>query len=466
MHKFNKILILLVVIYINDAYANNISTSNNGLNDLIKTSPNFPGCGIKDTSWQEQAGDDFVPNPVLPESALYLQADSVTGQESGVHYVSGNVVAYKDDKTLTADWLIYNQNNSRAIGSNIVLTRQYNVMTGQWADYFFDLNSGVIEEASAKDNTTEMYVEGKKIKIYNKYRYKAESGFFTSCDPKNPAWHFTSQSTSVDYQDSQGVARHATFYVESLPILYTPYFHFPLGKRKSGFLLPEIGGLGYSAGGTNYFVGTPFYWNMAPNYDMTIEPKIYSISGFMLTDQFRYLTENGNGEIYTEQLPNSWATGKYRYYWHLLDNHTLAKDWTVGYTFNSVSDNNYFVDFGNANSFVDNINLERSAFIRYQPYWGMFDIKTQGFQTLNPSGQPPSPPIYSMLPQINFNVNPTSVNNTFVKLGLNSQLTVFKSDILGGGVLDSTGNPATSLQDGTRLVFYPSITTPIQSAWG
>lgn len=458
MPKLNQLFTLIVISCISSAYAD---VSNSDLTGLInKVIPAFPGCSQADDYWAEQLGADYVESPSMPASAAYLQGDNVTGQESAVHYVEGNVIAYKEDKTMMADWLIYNQNTSRAIAGNVVLTRQYDAMTGGWIDYYFNLDSGIIKQAAAKDKTTNMYVAGEQIKIFNKDKYRAESGFFTSCDPRDPAWHITSQTTDIDYQDSQGVARHAVFYVESLPVAYMPYFQFPLGKRKSGFLIPEMGAVN-----SDFFVGTPYYWNMAPNYDMTIEPKLFLQSGLMITDQFRYLTENGIGEIYTEQLPSDWQTGQHRYYWHLVDTHAIAKDWTAGYTYNGVSDDNYFVDFGNFNSMVDNINLERSAYARYKPYWGLFDVSVQGYQTLNPSGQPSAPAIYSELPQINFNINQIQLSETLLKMGLNSQFTQFSSGQLDG-ILNSNDGQVSALQDGTRLVFYPSMTLPLQSSWG
>ena len=474
------IVCLVVVEYITNIYADDLSVQANksiavnNLDQLIATSSptvaEFPSCSNKDDYWSAQKGDDYIPQAVASESTLVLSANSVTGQKDGVHLANGDVVAYKDSQTLTATWLIYNQNTSQTVGEDVVLTKEYDVMQGKWIDYSFDLSSGVIKQATAKDYKTGMYVTGDSIDIVDKDKYRAHNSFITSCDLKDPAWHITSKTTDVDYQDSQGVARNATFYVESLPIAYTPYMQFPLGKRHSGFLIPQIGSLNSSSyPGMNMFIDIPFYWNMAPNYDMTIAARYYSLSGLMVSDQFRYLTENGGGEIYTEQMPNDEQTGEHRYYWNMQDNHTIAPDWTIGYTFNEVSDDNYFVDFGNANSFSDNINLERSAYLRYKPYWGLFDIKFQGYQTLNPSNQPPAPNIYSTVPQINFNLNPLPVYENWLNFNLNSQFTVFKSGAFANNLIGSSNqedNQDSPLQDGNRVVIYPSLTMPIKSSWG
>lgn len=427
------------------------------LNQLDQSPTQFPSCSEKDGYWIYQSGSDkVVPNPVNSQATI-ISADSVTGQESGVHFAQGHVVGYKGDKTIVADWLTYDQHSNHATGGDhIVLTRQYDEIKGRWVDYYMDLDKGTILDATAYQEKSQMYAQGKKIDVLNKKKYVIYNGYLTTCDPKHPDWHFRSSQTTFDYQNSEGNARHVVFYAESLPLFYLPYLQFPLGERKSGFLTPEFGNTVSPYGNSSGFMfGIPYYWNMAPDYDMTIEPKYYTNDGFMITDQFRYLTPHGKGEIYTEQVPSDYSTesSPYRYYWHILDDHTPVKDVHVGYDYNSVSDNNYFVTFGNFYSTVDNINLDRSVYTNYTPDWGNFGIKAQGYQVLQPQGGPPTVQIYSMLPQVNLNVNPYRLGDTWFKGNLISQYTNFTSN-------------STQLQPGQRTYFYPSVTMPLQNSWG
>jgi LPS-assembly protein len=136
-----------------------------------------------------------------------------------------------------------------------------------------------------------------------------------------------------------------------------------------------------------------------------------------------------------------------------LDNHEIWKDISFGYNYNLVSDNNYFNDFGNFVSAVDNINLEQSLYLRYKPSWGLFDVKLLNYQTLQPINMQATSPIYQELPQVNFNVNPIQIGDTPFKVNLISQYTNF----------DITGN---ALQTGQRAVLYPSVTMPLTNQWG
>jgi LPS-assembly protein len=427
------------------------------LDKILNPKEPYPSCNMQDYYWSQQSGPDSVGSVSVDESkGMIISADHMVGIESRVHYSQGHVQAYKEDKSIISDWLKYDQAEARATaGGNVVLSRQFDVIKGQWMDYYVDLNRGVMKEGTASTFSTGMYASGKQVNIIDLNHIQVQNGNVTSCDPNHPAWEIRAKQINFDYQDSQGTARNATFYAESYPVLSVPFMQFPLGERRSGFLTPEIGYTNGANSNVGFMLGVPYYSNLAPNFDNQIEPKIYSGAGFMVTDDFRYLTESGSGDIYTEQMPNSYSSNYsgYRYYWHLLDNHTVMQDVTVGYNYNRVSDNNYFNDFGNFVSAVDNINLEQSLYAKYKPSWGLFDIKLLNYQTLQPVGTIAASPIYQELPQVDFNINPVQIGDTPFKINLISQYTSF-------GIANS------ALQTGQRAVLYPSITMPLTNAWG
>ena len=83
--------------------------------------------------------------------------------------------------------------------------------------------------------------------------------------------------------------------------MYIPYFTFPVNnQRKTGFLYPSIS----SSSKNGASIATPFYWNIAPNYDMTISPRLMTRRGLQLNTEFRYLTEKSEGMAYVEYLPS------------------------------------------------------------------------------------------------------------------------------------------------------------------
>ena len=59
---------------------------------------------------------------------------------------------------------------------------------------------------------------------------------------------------------------------KDVPIFYTPYISFPVGdERKSGLLFPSFS----HSGSNGYELDVPYYFNLAPNYDLTVTPSYY-----------------------------------------------------------------------------------------------------------------------------------------------------------------------------------------------
>src|SRR5258708_23954335 len=86
------------------------------------------------------------------------------------------------------------------------------------------------------------------------------------------------------------------------PVFYTPYISFPLGdERKSGVLFPSFG----HSGNNGFELEVPYYFNLAPNYDLTLTPGLLSARGVQIGGQFPYLTVNSHGPIDTTLLPNA-----------------------------------------------------------------------------------------------------------------------------------------------------------------
>ena len=409
-------------------------------------------CGYNDLQWYQKSGPDSVSISKVESQTLFLQADNINGQMKGINVADGNVLAYKESQTMVSDWAIYDQSKDQVtLGDHLVLTRQFDAIQGKWADYYLDLNKGTFTQATMYYNKDNITATGTQIDVLDKTHMNVQNGTFTSCNPIDPAWYIKADQMKFDYQDSQGTARNPVMYFESIPIFASPYMTFPLGQRRSGFLTPTFGGS--STAGTMF--SEPYYWNMAPNYDMTITPEFWTEQGFMVTDKFRYLTDSNIGSIYTEQLAIPTNTSEpgipsYRWYWSLDDVYKPIKDVTMGYNYNQVSDGNYFNDFGNFYSVTDNVNLNQSIYANYKPTWGLASVKLQNYQTLFPYGTTQTVSIYSQYPQVNFNVNPQDLGGG-VKGGLTSQYTDFYSP---------------SMQSGQREVFYPSLTYPMQSAWG
>ncbi len=89
---------------------------------------------------------------------------------------------------------------------------------------------------------------------------------YSTCDPSQPMWELRAQQIDVDSDEGFGVARRAVLRMGNFPVLYVPWFKFPIDDRRlTGLLYPSV-----STSGRNGFdYKQPIYLNLAPNYDLT-----------------------------------------------------------------------------------------------------------------------------------------------------------------------------------------------------
>ena len=168
-------------------------------------------------------------------------------------------------------------------------------------------------------------------------------GTVTKCPDGNNDVVIHADKFEIDPESGQGKAKNAKLKFKNIPILYLPVLYFPVdNRRRSGFLYPTVG---YSSG-HGLILDIPYYWNLAPNYDMTTVFRPMTRRGLQLDTEFRYLNRNSNAYIRYELLPNDKGSeGKTRnaalldYSWHNSNQHFIK------FKGSWVSDNDYLDDF-------------------------------------------------------------------------------------------------------------------------
>lgn len=110
-----------------------------------------------------------------------------------------------------------------------------------------------------------------------------------------PLWQL--KSRQVTHDEKEGVIYHkdATFEFGGTDIITLPSFSHadPTVKRRTGFLSPNFS---YAS---VYGVGVeiPYFWNLAPNYDLTFSPVITSEQGPLAKAEWRHRLANGSYSV-------------------------------------------------------------------------------------------------------------------------------------------------------------------------
>ena len=132
---------------------------------------------------------------------------------------------------------------------------------------------------------------------------------YSTCPPDDRRWELRARQIDINTDSGMGVARDATLRVGRVPVLYVPWFTFPIdNRRRTGLLYPTIG----SSNRNGFDWRQPIYFNLAPNYDLTLTPRYMSQRGLQLGSEFRYLLAHGRGDVEFTYLPSDKLTERDR----------------------------------------------------------------------------------------------------------------------------------------------------------
>lgn len=219
---------------------------------------------------------------------------------------------------------------------------------------------------------------------------------FTTCPEDDVDWQLLARELELDSEAGFGTARGVRLKFKKIPILYAPYFSFPINdQRKSGFLAPNVA----ERERTGFDITVPYYFNLAPNYDLTLRPRYMSKRGLQINGTFRYLTPRSNGQFGFEYLPDDEQFHSARRYVNLQHETLFARNWQLIAGIEDVSDPTYFEDMGDSLSVTSLTHLNRFLDISYFGSRWSVDTRLQNFQTLDPfaTDQP-----YERLPEVLF----------------------------------------------------------------
>ncbi len=380
--------------------------------------------------------------------ALFLRADRMEGDQQRVE-ASGKVELRTQRETVLADWLAYDIANGEVEGKgNVVLRRGADSIIGPAVKFRRGDETGFFDEPRFQVGEVGGRGDASKITFLGSDRYEIEGARYTTCVAPREDWFLETKELELDNDRKVGIAHDTTVYFFGTPLFYSPYLSFPLSsERKSGFLTPTAGATAIRG----FELALPYYFNLAPNYDATVTPRVMTKRGLQIGGQFRYLFDEPSpmsGETDIDVLPDDRQTQTFRWLLSTRHNQQFTPNFTGYWNVNEVSDNLYFADLADRVQVTSQTTLPREAGVTYATGPWVMLARVQAYQTLQDPNAPITPP-YNRLPQLRATLNEVDWGG-----------------VSWTGLAEYANFRQSQLTQGERAVFYPQATWSRQApAW-
>ncbi len=298
-------------------------------------------------------------NPNAADGQMLVQALEVNYDYNNSRVAAvGNVQIYYNGSTLEADKVVYDQKTKRLHAEgNVRLTDADGKITyAKMLDLSDDYRDGFVDSLRL-DTPDQTRMAAARADRSQGETTVFQSGVYTACaackdNPKKPPlWQVKGARIIHNQTERMLYFEDATLEFFGMPIAYMPYFSTPdpTVKRKTGFLMPWVS----TNSATGVGIETPFYWALAPNYDLTITPRYTTKQGLLMQGDFRHRLINGAYEIraygISQQDPGAFAgqagDRNFRGGIDSSGQFALNDKWVWGWDAVAATDNTFFRDY-------------------------------------------------------------------------------------------------------------------------
>lgn len=333
---------------------------------------------------------------------MLLNADTLTyNRDTNVVTAKGHVRIYYKGRSLQADEVRYDRKNRRVYAAGHAQltdpdgTRSY-ATRFELTD---DFKQGFIDSLRA-DTADHTYFTAARAERGGDFTTLSH-GLYSACKPcarhpeRPPLWQVKARRIIHNGQTHEVYYEDAYLELLGVPVAYVPYFSSPDSSvtRKSGFLTPQY----FYKTALGVAVTTPYFWDLAPNYDLTFSPTLLSRQGFLGDVEWRHRLANGaysirvagiaqqdRGVFYTP--PNGPGNRVFRGEIDSKGQFNINKYWTFGWNGSFASDKWFEADYKlSENDYSQTFFGEKrsSIYLHGQSDRGLFDLSSDYFSGLS-----------------------------------------------------------------------------------
>lgn len=331
------------------------------------------------------------------DPAVRLNADRVLLERDGLSKLAGAVTLRQGDRVFSAESLDFDQRTRTVtVDSESLFRNDELIVKSRRATFDLNAETGVFSQTEFTLPSRSAHGGAETLTIGTDGRARLQEASYTTCEPGSQAWSLQASDIRLDHEEGLGSARGARLRFFDVPLLYLPYFQFPIDdRRRSGLLFPTVG----QASSTGFDLRWPVYLNLAPDYDATFTPRLLSERGVQTALDARYLLENHIGSVRYEYLDDH-RFGEDRSLLRFDHRGQFSERLGVEAEYADSSDRRYFEDLGGTLSSASITHLEQSARLTYQaPAAYRITALVQNFQPIASNLVAVDDP-YKRLPQI------------------------------------------------------------------
>jgi LPS-assembly protein len=340
--------------------------------------------------------------PVRDRAPTFARALNVEGTVDEKLILRGDAEIRRGGTVLRGETITYTQATDIVnVEGQARVFRDGASFTGPRLDFRVDAQTGTMPDATFTYAARQGRGSAGLVEFLGSDRARMERARFTTCGPGDNAWWVQAEAIEFDGLDETATATFATLYFKGLPVLASPILSFPTSdRRKSGFLTPSFGLS--STLGTD--ISTPYYFNLAPNYDYTLTPRVMTKRGVLFENELRYLSPTQRATLVYDVIARDREFGASRDFAAVRYEYASPSGFAAGVNYNRASDDRYFVDF--ATNIVDTSQkvLPQDGYLAYNHvYWNTAVRITKNQVLQDPDLSQPVAKPYERVPQATLN---------------------------------------------------------------
>ncbi|WP_193790878.1 LPS-assembly protein LptD [Francisella uliginis] len=383
-------------------------------------------------------------------------------------YGNNAIVSFNDDKNSIKSFVMLGDVIAKQPSTGIVLRTEA---------LDLDMNN---ETLSAGQSYFRMPKQTPDTRIYNRNNFSGylrgytesfkkdkddnlmfSNGYITTGDPYDEAWKITTQNMIIDTKKEMAYIKNGFFEIQNTPVMYIPYFSYPISdKRKSGFLTPDF----FQNENSGFGVAIPYYFNLAPNYDLLLNSVLWSERGIMENATFRYMSEYTKNQFEGSIVPYDFKSGGMRGAFTLSSQADFKNGITTNFRYDYVSDSQYYNDFSAGNiNLVTKTLLDREFDINYSNNYIDSSLTVLDYGIVNEQIDLANIP-YAKLPEFKFNITSEGYTPEYLTISMDSLNTYFYK--APHEIRPSAGSEVGTNISAFRSYEAPKIKAILDNSWG